>query len=67
MRYYFVDVTHRSAFNLLYEEAWRLEVAAMGNSILPMAFDKLCMAANINVRKLNEPLTAEIKIREKKI
>jgi len=39
----------------------------MGNSILPMAFDKLCMVANINVRKLNEPLTAEIKIREKKI
>jgi len=54
VRYYFVDVTHRSAFNLLYEEAWRLEVAAMGNSILPMAFDKLCMVANINSGNKNK-------------
>ena len=52
---------------MLYKEAWRLEVAAMGNSILPTALDKLCMVANINVRNLIEPLTAEIKIRENNI
>jgi len=36
----------------------------MENSILPTALDKLCMVANIKVRKLIELLKAEIKIRE---
>lgn len=67
MRNCFVDVTHRSAFDLLYKEPWRLEEAAMGNSTLPTVLDKICMVANINTRKLIEPLKVEIKIREIKI
>ena len=67
MRNYFVDVTHKDAFDLLYKEALRPEEAAMGNSTLPTVLDKLCMVANINTRKLIEIIKAEIKIRDTKI
>ena len=64
MRNCFVDLSHKEAFDLLYKEAWRPEEAAMGNSTLPTVLDKLCMVANINIRKLKK---AEIKIKEVKI
>jgi hypothetical protein len=67
MRNYFIDVTHKEAFDLLYKEAWRPEEAAMGNSTLPTVLDKLCMVANINTRKLIEIIKAEIKLKEIKI
>jgi hypothetical protein len=63
----FVDVNHKEAFDLLYKEAWRPEEAAMGNSTLPTVLDKLCMVANINIRKLVEIIRAEIKLKESKI
>ena len=40
-------------------------IGAMGNSTLPTVLDKLCMVANINIRKLKKK--AEIKIKEVKI
>ena len=67
MRNCFVDVTHKDAFDLLYKEAWRPEEAAMGNSNLPTVLDKLCMVANINIRKLIEIKKAEIKLKEIRI
>jgi hypothetical protein len=63
----FVDLTHKEAFDLLYKEAWRPEEAAMGNSTLPTVLDKLCMVANINMRKLIDNIRAEIKLKETKI
>jgi radical SAM superfamily enzyme with C-terminal helix-hairpin-helix motif len=39
----------------------------MGNSTLPTVLDKLCMVANINIRKLIEILKAEIKLKEIKL
>jgi hypothetical protein len=63
----FVDLNHKEAFDLLYKEAWRPEEAAMGNSTLPTVLDKLCMVANINIRKLIEIIKAEIKLKETKI
>jgi hypothetical protein len=62
-----VDLDHKEAFDLLYKEAWRPEEAAMGNSTLPTVLDKLCMVANINMRKLIEVIKAEIKLKETKI
>jgi hypothetical protein len=53
MRNCFVDLTHKEALDLLYKEAWRPEEAAMGNTNLPTVLDKLCMVANINIRKTN--------------
>ena len=67
MRNCFVDLNHKEAFDLLYKEAWRPEEAAMGNSTLPTVLDKLCMVANINIRKLIEVIKAEIKLKEIKI
>jgi hypothetical protein len=67
MRNCFVDLTHKEAFDLLYKEAWRPEEAAMGNSTLPTVLDKLCMVANINMRKLIEIIKAEIKLKQTKI
>jgi hypothetical protein len=55
-----VDPDNKMAFNLLYKEAWYREEAAMGNSSLPTVLDKLCMVANINVRKLIDDLRYEI-------
>ncbi len=67
MRNCFIDINHKEAFDLLYKEAWRPEEAAMGNSTLPTVLDKLCMVANINIRKLIEIIRAEIKVRDSKI
>ena len=53
MRSYFVDVTHKDAFDLLFTEAWRPEEAVMGNSTLPTVLDKLCMVANIIIEKID--------------
>ena len=58
----FVDLSHKQAFDLLYKEAWRPEEAVMGNSTLPTVLDKLCMVANINIRKLIEIIKAEISV-----
>jgi hypothetical protein len=63
----FVDINHKEAFDLLYKEAWRPEEAAMGNSNLPTVLDKLCMVANINIRKLIENIKEEIKSKESEI
>jgi hypothetical protein len=62
-----VDPDNKKAFNLLYKEAWYPEEAAMGNSSLPTVLDKLCMVANINVRKLIDELSYEINQRDEKI
>ena len=61
------DPDNKKAFNLLYNEAWYPEEAAMGNSSLPTVLDKLCMVANINVRKLIDNLRYEINQRDEKI
>jgi hypothetical protein len=62
-----VDPDNKKAFNLLYKEVWYPEEAAMGNSSLPTVLDKLCMVANINVRKLINELSYEINQRDEKI
>ena len=67
IRNWFVDLSHKEAFDLLYKEAWRPKEAAMRNSTLPTVLDKLYMVSNINARKLIELNRAEIKIKETKI
>jgi hypothetical protein len=62
-----IDPKHKEAFNLLYAEAWRPEEAAMGNSTLPTVNDKLCIMANIHIRKLIGNLEEEIGKRDEKI
>ena len=47
-----VDLGHKSAFDLLLKEAWNPEVAAMGNSTLPIVLDKLNVMSTIHLRKL---------------
>jgi hypothetical protein len=46
-----VDLGHKSAFNLLLEEAWNPEQAAMGNSTLPTVCDKRDIMASIHNRR----------------
>jgi hypothetical protein len=54
-----VDLGHKSAFDLLLEEAWKPEVAAMGNSTLPTVLDKLNVMSTIHLRKLIATLVRE--------
>jgi hypothetical protein len=59
-----VDLSHKTAFDLLLKEAWNLEQAAMGNSTLPTVSDKLNVMASIHNRKLIAALTKEMKAKD---
>ena len=62
-----VDLSHKSAFDLLLKEAWNPEQAAMGNSTLPTVSDKLNVMASIHNRKLIAVLTKGLKEKDKEI
>jgi hypothetical protein len=62
-----VDLSHKSAFDLLLKEAWNPEQAAMGNSILPTVSDKLNVMASIHNRKLIAVLTKGLKEKDREI
>jgi hypothetical protein len=59
-----VDLGHKNAFDLLLNEAWSPEQAAMGNSTLPMVCDKLNVMAAIHNRKLIAAFARELKERD---
>jgi hypothetical protein len=59
-----VDLGHKSAFDLLFKEAWNPEQAAMGNSTLPTVCDKLNIMAAIHLRKLIAVLVRELNQRD---
>ena len=62
-----VDLSHKSAFDLLLKEAWNPEQAAMGNSTLPTVSDKLNVMASIHNRKLIAVLTKSMKEKDREI
>jgi hypothetical protein len=62
-----VDLSHKSAFDLLLKEAWNPEQAAMGNSTLPTVSDKLNVMASIHNRKLIAILTKTLKEKDREI
>src|ERR687884_2008113 len=62
-----VDLGHKNAFDLLLEEAWNPEQAAMGNSTLPTISDKLNIMASIHNRKLIAALSRELKEKDAEI
>ena len=62
-----VDLSHKSAFDLLLKEAWNPEQAAMGNSTLPTVSDKLNVVASIHNRKLIAVLTKGLKEKDREI
>ena len=62
-----VDLSHKSAFDLLLKEAWNPEQAAMGNSTLPTVSDKLNVMASIHNRKLIAILTRGQKEKDREI
>ena len=62
-----VDLSHKSAFDLLLKEAWNPEQAAMGNSTLPTVSDKLNVMASIHNRKLIAVLTKGLKDKDREI
>jgi hypothetical protein len=62
-----VDLSHKSAFDLLLKEAWNPEQAAMGNSTLPTVGDKLNVMASIHNRKLIAVLTKGLKEKDREI
>lgn len=57
-----VDLGHKSAFDLILNDAWNREQAAMGNSTLPTVCDKLNLIASIHNRKLTEGMARELKL-----
>jgi hypothetical protein len=59
-----VDLSHKSAFDLLLKEAWNSEQAAMGNSTLPTVSDKLNIMASIHNRKLIAALAQQLNERD---
>jgi hypothetical protein len=59
-----VDLGHKSAFDLLWKEAWNSEQAAMGNSTLPTVCDKLNIIASIHNRKLIAALVRQLNERD---
>ena len=62
-----VDLSHKSAFDLLLKEAWNPEQAAMGNSTLPTVSDKLNVMASIHNRKLIAVLSKGLKEKDREI
>jgi TolA-binding protein len=62
-----VDLSHKSAFDLLLKEAWNPEQAAMGNSTLPTVSDKLNVMASIHNRKLIAVLSKGLKEKDLEI
>jgi hypothetical protein len=62
-----VDLSHKSAFDLLLKEAWNPEQAAMGNSTLPTVSDKLNVMASIHNRKLIAVLTKGLKEKDREL
>jgi hypothetical protein len=63
----FVDLSHKSAFDLLLKEAWNPEQAAMGNSTLPTVSDKLNVMASIHNRKLIAVLTKGLREKDREV
>src|SRR5918996_4895040 len=62
-----VDLSHKSAFDLLLKEAWNPEQAAMGNSTLPTVCDKLNVMASIHNRKLIAILAKGFKEKDREL
>ena len=62
-----VDLSHKSAFDLLLKEAWNPEQAAMGNSTLPTVSDKLNVMASIHNRKLIAVRSKGLKEKDREI
>jgi Na+/phosphate symporter len=62
-----VDLSHKSAFDLLLKEAWNPEQAAMGNSTLPTISDKLNVMASIHNRKLIAVLTKGLREKDREV
>jgi hypothetical protein len=62
-----VDLSHKSAFDLILRDAWSREQAAMGNSTLPTVCDKLNLVASIHNRKLTAIMVKENKEKDIKI
>ena len=62
-----VDLSHKSAFDLLLKEAWNPEQAAMGNSTLPTVSDKLNVMASIHNRKLIAVLSKGLKEKDREV
>jgi hypothetical protein len=60
-----VDLGHKRAFDLLLNEVWNPEQAAMGNSTLPTVSDKLNVMASIHNRKLLAILTKGLKEKDR--
>lgn len=62
-----IDLSHKSAFDLILRDAWSREQAAMGNSTLPTMCDKLNLIASVHNRKLIATIAREIKERDNRI
>jgi hypothetical protein len=62
-----VDLSHKSAFDLLLKEAWNPEQAVMGNSTLPTISDKLNVMASIHNRKLIAVLTKGLREKDREV
>jgi len=62
-----VDLGHKTAFDLIFKDAWNREQAAMGNSTLPTVCDKLNLVASIHNRKLTVAIAKELKDKDVKI
>ena len=62
-----LDLGHKSAFDLILKDAWNREQAAMGNSTLPTVCDKLNLVASIHNSKLTVAITKEMREKDVKI
>jgi polyhydroxyalkanoate synthesis regulator phasin len=62
-----VDQGHRRAFDLLLKHAWEAEQAAMANSSIPTAVDRLNLTSNLHNRKLVEELEKRVEAMEKAV
>jgi hypothetical protein len=62
-----VDLGHKSAFDMIWRDAWSREQAAMGNSTLPTVCDKLNLIDSIHNRKLTAVMAKELKEKDLKI
>jgi hypothetical protein len=61
-----LDLNHKNAFDLLLQEVWGPEHAAMSNSNM-LTVDALNLTANVHNRKLIELLMRKILVQEKQI
>lgn len=58
------DLDHQGAFDLLLEEAWGPEQAAMANSNIPTVLDALNLTANVHNRKMIQHLIRQLQERD---